>query len=591
MSRFRFSISELQEGLKNVASRFPIAILFCLLGLFAGIQLIDNNEMFVRLLLISVLALPSIVAVVVFAESFNWSNTLKYGLQVFVMLLLTVYYYLLPENFDKAPTIHLYRFLGISFAAHLLVAISVLGFHNRQILFWYFNQYLFFRWLQASLFSAVLYSGLAGALAAIHFLFNVDFDDKIYGYLFAFIACLFHPLYFLAGVPRMQHHNDEVQLDYPKQLNVFSIYILLPIVLIYLIILYAYGIKIVGTWTWPSGWVGWLVLGFSVSGIFAWLLVYPLQQTDKQNLAKLYFNYYFTALIPVLFLLYMAIYKRLDMYGFTEDRYIIFVLAIWLTIVALYSIIKKDNIIFIPASLLVITMLSIIGPWSMFAVSKRAQWNRLMDILERNQIVTIDQKIQKPDTTLQSRLSINDRFEITSISQYICEMHGIDEFGKIFLIDLDTVKNKSTWWQKDFVLEQIGIQPQYSKEFEGSSTDSKYFNFSCKSDPVNIQGYQYIIKTSIGQYSDNEKIRLNADKTVGGLLLQMNAQVDTIRLKDFIKNKLNADYYRSFNPEEMTISIGKGDDSKRLVFLNIAGNIYSNEYDIYNAEVLILYNK
>jgi hypothetical protein len=51
-------------------------------------------------------------------------------------------------------------------------------------------------------------------------------------------------------------------------LKVFAQYLLVPIVIRHLVILTAYLVKVLITWDWPSGWIGWLVSGVAAVGIF-----------------------------------------------------------------------------------------------------------------------------------------------------------------------------------------------------------------------------------------------------------------------------------------------------------------------------------
>ena len=60
--------------------------------------------------------------------------------------------------------------------------------------------------------------------------------------------------------------------EYPFGLKVFSQYILLPLLLLYLVILYLYGAKIILLWDWPKGVVSWLIIAVAVLGIFALII-------------------------------------------------------------------------------------------------------------------------------------------------------------------------------------------------------------------------------------------------------------------------------------------------------------------------------
>ena len=75
---------------------------------------------------------------------------------------------------------------------------------------------------------------------------------------------------------RAQSLRLEGEPAYPRGLRVFTRFVLLPIVALYLLILLVYFAKVLVTWAWPSGWIGWLVSAVAVAGISSLVLVHPL---------------------------------------------------------------------------------------------------------------------------------------------------------------------------------------------------------------------------------------------------------------------------------------------------------------------------
>jgi hypothetical protein len=122
----------------------------------------------------------------------------------------------------------------------------------------------------------VLFAGLAIALAALDNLFGVSVPPKRYGDLLVLLAGLFGPWFFLAGIPQDLDNLDRIE-EYPKGLKVFAQYILLSLVIVYLLILYAYLLKILIQWNWPQGWVSSLILGFSATSILSLILMHPIR--------------------------------------------------------------------------------------------------------------------------------------------------------------------------------------------------------------------------------------------------------------------------------------------------------------------------
>ena len=169
-------------------------------------------------------------------------------------------------------------------------------------------------------------------------------------------------------------------LAYPKGLKAFTQFVLIPLVLIYLIILWAYETKILLTANLPKGWVSILILVFSVLGILAMLLVYPLRNKENHAWIKQLWKWYFRLIIPLIGLLYWAILYRINLYGFTVGRYYVLLLALWLTAITVYSIIKPNyHIKIIPISLAIVGFISLYGPQSAANISKVSQQNRVAE--------------------------------------------------------------------------------------------------------------------------------------------------------------------------------------------------------------------
>ena len=103
-----------------------------------------------------------------------------------------------------------------------------------------------------ALYSAVLFAGIAAALAAIDNLLNIQVAGHAYSRLWIVIAFVFNTWFFLGGVP--QDLNElEQRRDYPRGLKVFSQFILIPLVAVYATILMVYFARILISGQWPTG--------------------------------------------------------------------------------------------------------------------------------------------------------------------------------------------------------------------------------------------------------------------------------------------------------------------------------------------------
>jgi hypothetical protein len=174
------------------------------------------------------------------------------------------------------------------------------------------------------LYSIVLFLGLAAILFTIDKLLAVAVDSKIYYYTWLLVVFLFAPSYFLAGVPRRDCQYKEG--GYPKLLKILLMYIVMPLLSVYTIILYIYFIKIIVTWQWPVGLVSHLVLWYLVITEAVLLFITPMG--DKSKWAGKFLLWMPRVIIPILIMMFVSMGIRINAYGVTESRY--FVLALGL---------------------------------------------------------------------------------------------------------------------------------------------------------------------------------------------------------------------------------------------------------------------
>lgn len=420
------SLKTLGDSLIETTLRYKEVALIALIKTIIFIMLVEmpHEESAVRnqltqLSFIATLALPLILAIRLSGERHNWKPYVQPALIASTVLVLAVYYWLMDKTLNQSGA---YRFFIFLAGAHLLVSYAPFIGTNDKDGFWQFNKTLFIQFLNATLYSATLYVGLLIAVETVKYLFGIESRFFIEIDLFLIVSCFFHTIFFLSKIPK----PDEVHSDYPHGLKVFTQYVLLPLEVVYLVILYAYVGKIVTQWQLPQGRVAYLVLAFSVAGIFALLLLYPLRQNTEERWLKIFGRRYYLALLPLIVLLFTGIFRRIDDYGVTENRYIVAVLALWLSAITFYSLSgKRDDIRWIPISLSVFCLLLPIGPWNIFLVSRDSQLKQFEHILSKNQMLDASRHLAQKKT-----VTVEDRQQLMSIIRFFRdrELPGLEPY-------------------------------------------------------------------------------------------------------------------------------------------------------------------
>lgn len=401
---------------------------------------------------------------------------------------------------------------------HLLV--SFVPYLNSKELngFWNYNKILFLRLCASVLYSVFIYIGLVLALLAVDNLFHLDVDSKLYFELYIVIIGLFNTWFFISGIPKSLDDLEQNQ-EYPKGLKIFTQYVLLPLLILYLLILYSYATKIIINWDWPKGWVSYLVSGVSILGFFNVLLIYPYGKLKENEWINKFTKLFYYSLIPLTILLFIAIFFRVNDYGITIKRYSVILLGVWIFLVCFYFIFKKDNIKFIPITLAILLLLSSFGPWGMFSVSEKSQIERLKIILEDNNILmngkvtneVIWIKDSLPDFESNLKLTNNKILidslhnEVKSILDYLDDFHGMKKIGPWFTQDLDSMvtfsdnNSKYRYYNEARVyMESLGMN--YKKRYSSKNTYQNY-NYSSKNvNLINVKGYDYVYPFNLSSY-------------------------------------------------------------------------------------------
>src|SRR5512143_124514 len=487
---------------ERTARRFPLVLVSAALAATAGIFIVNasNEEApFVRLLATATLGLPLLFALTLTAERrFAAGDAARrWGLLGAGVAVLALFWALWPR---WPEPVQVARYVQASVAFHLLAAFLPFAGYEEPNGFWQYNKALFLRFLVAGIYSAVLYAGLALALAALDRLFGVDIQNEAYGRLWMIMAFVVSTWLFLGGVPddlaALEHRSDV-----PAGLRIFTQYILVPIIAVYLVMLTAYLGKVLIDRQWPSGWIGYLVSSVATVGILAWLLVRPLEGMTEHRWVRTYTRGFYVALLPAIVMLWLAIGKRVAQYGVTERRYFLIVLSLWWAGIAVYYTLGRSrNIKVIPASLCLLAVLTFAGPWGAYQVSLFSQRHRLDQLLARYGL-----RVVATGATARE-VPFADRKEIAAPVRYLVERHdrkGIaTRFGGPASRASSAVETRVRT-----IMASLGVAYVSPWERE-EGEESHSFRAQWTTAPTPIDGYQYAIH--LGHFEPKDTLRLDA---------------------------------------------------------------------------------
>ncbi|MBL7773656.1 MAG: DUF4153 domain-containing protein [Chitinophagaceae bacterium] len=578
-------LKKLTGSTQDAIQRFPIPILsallayiFILLEIHGGRgHLVRSEFICAKLFYECVCGISLFAAFTIFSERNKLSKSTQLGLLLLGFSVLGLHYFSIsPRLFHSSGifpfvtgTLFLSRFVFFFICFHLLVSLAAFQKITEIKSFWQFNQYLFSNLITSLLFSVALFIGLGSALLAIDKLFGFHLSFNWYLDLVLFIFLVFNTIFFFINFPT-DFTGFKEATDYKKWLRIFLQYVLIPIVVVYLVILYAYIFKILMYHHYPKGWVCIPILIFSILGTLSYLLAYPIRLNKENRIVYVFTQYFFYTLLPLLSLYFISILSRITSYGITEDRYLVLILGIWLLVISIYIITSRiDNIIFVPTSLLTILFLAAIGPWGMFQMSIRNQVNRLERNLKRNGLLVegklvTSKEVSIPDEDVASIQSIldflNRRGAITALNPWLEEKamqqlktaaENDDEETMQIIFSIPKVKPVST--EHDL----------YILQEEGKDTSSGY---------LHIAGYNRLKSFDTG-------IDMESDSVHFGLFLRDNLYLvsDSGKIKSCLPDSVLT-HYRNLlerkNAEAVSSGMALIDISQKTYFMPSDSLIY-----------------
>lgn len=340
--------------------------------------------------------------------------------------------------------------------------------------------------INSVIFSIIMLMGLLFITFTIEELFNIDFTSYIYPRITVAVMGYFFILVFLSAL------QDNKKIIYSKFLEFLFSKVFAPLLFIYLIILYAYLIKIISSRSYPKNIVPYLTLFYGVFGAFFTYSARLLEKKHIQNYLKIFYK----TLIPLVIMSYFSIIPRIMQYNLTENRYFILIVALWLSILILIDLFFKEKFVrYFVISFLTLSVICSISPLSAVNLSKMLQKNKLEKLL----------KIPKES------ISQENEKEIYEILDYFDRKHSLKD-TKLTKEDTDPIS----------LMKALGYDYRAYGFEENSFTG---YNFGGSSKIYDVNDYDYFIPRMANKYNYKD---FSIDFSTNNLIV--------ISEKNFVKN-------------------------------------------------------
>lgn len=588
--------TKFQETLSRankVIFRYPIILVMALLASVGAICIVEteHNEItaYIKLTICACLGISLMFALKMLSQRMGKELLLHLSGIAFLI----GFYFILPDKKNNFTEDYVYIIAVTALLSHLLVSFIPFLDKNRELRFWQYNKNLFVNFFLTVVFTGVLTGGVELAILAVDKLFDFHFHHRIYTDTF-FVLAIFGSSFIFLLFNDKGLNNLEKDGTYPIVLKFFTQFILIPLLLIYAAILYFYSFKILINWELPRGWVSYLVLAYSTVGILALLLVHPLKEENAKSWVKIFSKAFYYTIVPLIVLLFTAIFTRILEYGYTEPRYFVLLLALWLLSIVLYFIFsKRATIKFIPVSLFLFGAFALIFPYlNAFSVAKRSQKTELINILSQHQLISAGTINFNKKVTDTIRNEIADKFE------FLAERKQV-EFLSTLLSEKDQSELTDHITTGAFYSIRYDIQNKFSDvnvTVKNKAYEINRLVLISEKQALEIGNYQYLL--SFYRYSrdpqklNGDQLQLTdqlTDKSSLKLSLNSKEEVDfgpqIIKLFEENKNKTG-----NIKVPEIAMESDLGKYHVKLIFSEITKEKYSddNQASIYYENVYLL---
>ena len=357
----------------------------------------------------------------------------------------------------------------------------------------------------ATAISVVLLIAIDGLLFGFFNLFDIKVSARPFVYSAIISSCTIFPILFFSGIPSI----DDSQQEAPA-LNKFQTstnkFIFLPVVSLYILLLYAYIAKIIIQWEMPKGMVSYLVSASILLMLLRVTLMLPERINPKQSFESKLLKILPAACIPLVILMSVGIIRRISDYGISEDRY--YITAINIFYYAIIAILLIDKIRckskYIAIVFCSMFFIATNGPLSAINVTHRIWMGSIKDALtelgytnfplSKDETAEFARRIQdKSDSKtniVTSRLEILNSRHDKELAQYIPKGDALilisrksstNEKVNEFLISAYINNSKNSYFEIPKNATQVNhFYKTFNKEDYKFQGDTLFFQFSPK---------------------------------------------------------------------------------------------------------------
>ena len=282
---------------------------------------------------------------------------------------------------------------------------------------------LMMKWVKYNILIYITFWILCGALAGLSESMSLLFGTTTSpnGYLYMAIIILWMYVWaFCMLIPQGNQLYDDSTTGVPI-IQKGVMYVILPLLLLYIVVLLVYALRILIAWELPEGMVSYLVSGIMFGYILCYTFLYPRIMDTTSRLSLIMRKIIPACMLPLLILMTVGIIRRVADYGITVERLYLITLLLWfygVCIIVFVQSIPRLRWIFL--SFAALFLISSAQPFNYTTICKRIHISQYEKLLEAHNI-----PLDTPDSQAAlDQLPDEIRQEIKDKKHYLVRKYG-----------------------------------------------------------------------------------------------------------------------------------------------------------------------
>ena len=519
--------SKLQTLVKTI-KLYPMVLLAILIATIFSIMEIWkiefnvlNSTLIVDLIISSLYFAMSymIVKLIITDKNIEITNGQKAVVYTIVSVIVGLLCYFLIIKVDKSLYLkNQITQMGLFFA--LFIGMFVAGHFNTEIDYADYAVKIILAIIESLIYCVTIFVGIVAILYTTKELFKLNFNlSNLIVTCAVVIFLLLNATIILSKFP-LKYCEENLKIKWLTPFKFLFTRIIAPLFLIYGSILLLYIIKVVVLKTIPNNIITNLILWYGLLSV----VVLFISKTVEDKFIKIYDKVQPLILLILSGMMFYSIGIRISYYGITEGRYMVVIGGVFIVISMIYYLFfNKKTYITIPTTLLILTLISSVGPVSAYNISKIDQKNRLEKMLiEENLLVNGEIKPQKNINPAKIK-EIKDKLD------YFTRKHSAKELAYL---------------DEKFTTSEINMKRVFG--FRGDEFESLYGKnrfYANNKIEIDTTGYDRLLENIVFEYDfTNQSINNTGNPEV---TFSKKSNVIVIQYKGKKIGKLNIEKFRN----------------------------------------------